>query len=74
MHFSWNLTQIFLGVPVLGKQQPAYSLVGDLFSSTQDNVINGGSYGPERSVVAIVAQVLLLGSMWVFLRKRKGQH
>ena len=60
MHFSWNLTQLFFGLPVSGKHMPSASIVGKLFLGARNNVIGGGSYGPEGSITATIVQVCLV--------------
>ena len=60
MHFSWNLIQIFAGLPVSGKYLPTASLMGNTITGARENIISGGSYGPEGSIVTVLVQLCLL--------------
>ena len=60
MHFSWNMIQIFAGLPVSGKYLPAASLLGNTITGARENIISGGSYGPEGSIVTFLVQLCLL--------------
>lgn len=68
MHFSWNMIQIFVGVPVSGKYLPSVSLAGDLFRGARDNIVAGGSYGPEGSVVTLLIQLCLAAILFKYLK------
>lgn len=60
MHFSWNLAQMLLGVPLSGKYVPSMSIVGDSISGARDSIIGGGIYGPEGSIVTLFVQLILV--------------
>lgn len=69
MHLSWNLIQMFIGLPVSGKYMSSVNLTGNMIQGARDNIIAGGSYGPEGSVVAVVVQLVLLVVLLLFLEK-----
>jgi len=69
MHLSWNLFQMFAGLPVSGKYLPSVSLLGELFNGAKDNIIAGGSYGPEGSVIALLVQFCLVVLLFKYLNK-----
>ncbi len=71
MHLSWNLIQMFMGLPVSGKYLPSVNLTGNIIQGARDNIIAGGSYGPEGSIVAVVVQLILLVILLTYLRKFK---
>jgi len=61
MHFGWNLTVPFLGVPLSGLtiKVIGYQLIwnaGDLWS--------GGKYGPEAGLPATAVLLALLAALW----------
>ena len=69
MHLSWNLIQMFIGLPVSGKYIPSVNLTGNMIQGARDNIIAGGSYGPEGSIVAVVVQLVLLVILVLYLEK-----
>ncbi len=69
MHLSWNLIQMFVGLPVSGKYMPSANLTGNMFLGAQDNLIAGGSYGPEGSIVTVFVQVVLLVIILLYFEK-----
>ncbi len=69
MHLSWNLVQIFVGLPVSGKYLPSASVMGNIFYGARDSILSGGSYGPEGSIVTVVVQLLLLLLLFKYLRR-----
>jgi len=56
LHFSWNLTQSFLGFNVSG--QDAYSIIE--FTIPENNLLNGGDFGFEGSIFSIIAQIVFI--------------
>ena len=56
LHFSWNLFQTLFGFNVSG--QDFYSLIE--FKIIDKNIINGGDFGFEGSVLSMITQVLLV--------------
>ena len=72
MHLSWNLFQMFAGLPVSGKYLPSISLFGEFFHGAKDNIIAGGNYGPEGSVVTLLVQCCFVVLLFMYLRKYKA--
>lgn len=56
LHFSWNLIQTHLGFNVSG--QKMYSFIES--SVTENNILNGGAFGFEGSIIAVALQVILI--------------
>ena len=54
LHFSWNLFQTHFGFNVSGLD--LYSLIE--FSTTENNLLNGGNFGLEGSIISIIAEIL----------------
>lgn len=68
LHFSWNFFQSIMGFNVSGHD--AYSVVD--FDIREHNLLNGGNFGFEGSIFAIVFQVLLIILIfWYFKVNRK---
>lgn len=59
LHFSWNFFQTLFGFNVSG--QDIYSVIE--FKITENNLWNGGDFGFEGSVLSIIAQVIVIGSI-----------
>lgn len=69
-HFSWNFFQSLLGFNVSGLD--SYSLIE--FKTTQNTWVNGGDFGFEGSVLAIVFQIILIVTLYfVFNNKKKEE-
>ncbi|PQV47265.1 hypothetical protein CLV33_10747 [Jejuia pallidilutea] len=66
LHLSWNLFQTLIGFNVSG--QDVYSVVE--FSMTEKNMINGGDFGFEGSVFAIVFAVVLIVTIELYYQKK----
>jgi hypothetical protein len=61
LHFSWNFFQgIIFGFNV--SVHVTYSLITQ--SRTSDNLWNGGSFGFEGSILALILQVLAIAGLW----------
>lgn len=56
LHFSWNFFQSFFGFNISG--QPSYSLIE--ISMVEKNIINGGNFGIEGSILALILQVVFI--------------
>lgn len=56
LHFSWNLSQTFLGFNVSG--QDIYSILE--FKIQEKNILNGGDFGFEGSILSIIFQILFI--------------
>lgn len=67
LHFSWNLTQAFLGFNVSGKK--TYSIIE--FKITENNLLNGGDFGFEGSIFSIIAQIIFIVIIWYYYKKLK---
>jgi membrane protease YdiL (CAAX protease family) len=66
LHFSWNLTQTFLGFNVSGND--AYSIIE--FKTTENNLLNGGDFGFEGSIFSIIAQIVFIVVIWVYYHEK----
>ncbi|NRS87548.1 hypothetical protein HNQ02_000455 [Flavobacterium sp. 7E] len=66
LHLSWNLFQSWYGFKVSGLTM--YSLVE--FSLNDKNRINGGDFGFEGSVLAVVFQFIAILGIEIYFRKR----
>jgi len=66
LHFSWNLTQSFLGFNVSGIK--AYSIIE--FTIPEKNLLNGGDFGFEGSILSIIAQIVFIGVIWHFYNSK----
>lgn len=67
LHFSWNLFQTLFGFNVSG--QDFYSLVE--FKIPEKTIINGGAFGFEGSILAIIFQVILIVSIVIYFEKKQ---
>lgn len=56
LHFSWNFFQSLFGFNISGRD--SYSLIE--FDIVEKNIINGGEFGFESSVLSIIIQVFLI--------------
>jgi len=66
LHFSWNLTQTFLGFNVSGKD--VYSIIE--ITITEKNILNGGDFGFEGSIFSIISQIIFIVVIWVYFHKK----
>lgn len=66
LHFSWNLTQAFLGFNVSGKK--TYSIIE--FKITENNLLNGGDFGFEGSILSIIFQIIFIVIIWYYYHKK----
>jgi membrane protease YdiL (CAAX protease family) len=63
LHFGWNLFQTHLGFNVSG--QDFYSVIE--FNYTSPNLLNGGEFGFEGSILSLFAQVVIFaGSIYYY--------
>jgi len=67
LHLSWNLFQTILGFNVSG--QKSYSLIE--FSITENNIINGGDFGFEGSILSIIAMIVTVFGIEIYYRRHK---
>lgn len=67
-HITWNLFQgVVYGMPVSGLDIPG--IITTRF--TEDNIINGGSFGIEGGVLTTVVTLLSFGFVWYYYRNSK---
>jgi hypothetical protein len=69
LHFSWNFFQgIIFGFNVSG--HVTYSL----FSQTRevDTIWNGGKFGFEGSLLSLIFQLITIGGLWLYYRKKEN--
>jgi len=67
LHLSWNLFQTILGFNVSG--QKSYSLIE--FSIAENNIINGGDFGFEGSILSIIAMIVTVFGIEIYYRRQK---
>jgi hypothetical protein len=67
MHLSWNLFQTIYGFNVSG--QKTYSLIE--FSITENNLINGGEFGFEGSILSVIAMLVTIIGIEIYYRRQK---
>ena len=67
LHLSWNLFQTLFGFNVSG--QDFYSLIE--FNIEQNNLLNGGVFGFEGSILSIVIEVMLIIGIIAFYNIKK---
>ncbi len=67
LHLSWNLFQTLLGFNVSG--QDFYSLVE--FSIEKNNLLNGGAFGFEGSILSILTEIIVIVGIAIFYNKKK---
>jgi len=66
LHFSWNFFQSLFGFNVSGVD--SYSLI--VFETPKKTIFNGGDFGFEGSLLAIIFQILLIFLCYVFFNYR----
>lgn len=67
LHLSWNLFQTLFGFNVSG--QDFYSVIE--FKTQENNLLNGGAFGMEGSILSIIANVLIIAGIIVYYTKYK---
>ena len=67
LHLSWNLFQTLIGFNVSG--QDFYSLVE--FSIEKNNLLNGGAFGFEGSILSILTEIIVIIGIAIFYNKKK---
>ena len=67
LHLSWNLFQAMLGFNVSG--QKSYSLIE--FSIAENNMINGGDFGFEGSILSLIAMLVTIVGIEIYYRRQK---
>lgn len=66
LHFGWNFVQTHLGFNVSGLD--SYSIVETQYM--HENVINGGAFGFEGSILSTLAQLIVLATLFILYRDR----
>jgi membrane protease YdiL (CAAX protease family) len=67
LHFSWNFFQgTFFGFRVSG--QSTYSIICQA-PSTANNIINGGNFGFEGSIISHIFIIVSIIIIWLLVRK-----
>lgn len=67
LHLSWNFFQTIFGFNVSG--QKTYSLIE--FSITENNIINGGKFGFEGSILSVIAMLVTIIGIEIYYRRQK---
>lgn len=67
LHFSWNFFQSLFGFNVSGLD--TYSLIE--IEIPESNLINGGEFGFEGSVLSIIVQVILIACIYLYYNHKK---
>ena len=67
LHLSWNLFQTIFGFNVSG--QKSYSLIE--FSIPENNMINGGEFGFEGSILSLIAMIVAIVGIEIYYRRQK---
>ena len=70
LHFGWNFVQTHLGFNVSGLD--SYSIVETQYM--QENLINGGAFGFEGSILSTIAQVIILATLFVLYRDKLASN
>jgi membrane protease YdiL (CAAX protease family) len=67
LHLSWNLFQSLFGFNVSG--QDFYSLIE--FKVQENNLLNGGAFGMEGSIISIIANILIIVGVIIYYNRNK---
>lgn len=67
LHLSWNLFQTMFGFNVSG--QDTYSLIE--FSVIENNLLNGGAFGFEGSILSIIFELAVIISIGFYYNRKK---
>ncbi|WP_111709565.1 CPBP family intramembrane glutamic endopeptidase [Lutibacter citreus] len=70
LHLSWNLFQSLLGFNVSG--QDSYSLIE--FSIKDNNILNGGAFGFEGSILSVIAMLITIVGIAMYYERKKVNH
>lgn len=68
LHFSWNFVQSHLGFNVSGLD--SYSIIETQYA--EQNLLNGGAFGFEGSILSTLAQFVILIALYFLFRKQSG--
>jgi hypothetical protein len=67
LHLSWNLFQTIFGFNVSGQKN--YSIIE--FSITENNLLNGGKFGFEGSILSLIAMIVTIVGIEIYYRRQK---
>lgn len=70
LHLSWNLFQTLFGFNVSGKD--VYSIIE--FSIKENNLINGGAFGFEGSILSIAFQLVVIFSIGIYYNRKLSKQ
>lgn len=70
LHLSWNLFQTIFGFNVSG--QDSYSLIE--FSIYENNLLNGGDFGFEGSILSVISMIITIIGIWIYYNREKTNH
>ena len=65
LHFSWNFVQSHLGFNVSGLD--SYSIIETQY--VEQNLLNGGAFGFEGSILSTLAQLIILIGLFLLFKK-----
>lgn len=68
LHLSWNLFQTIFGFNVSGQKN--YSLIE--FGITENNLLNGGEFGFEGSILSLIAMLITIVGIEIYYRRQKA--
>lgn len=67
LHFSWNFFQAILGFNVSG--QNSYSMIR--FSMAEPTLLNGGAFGFEGSILALITMIVSIFAIIMYYHRKK---
>ncbi|PKP08447.1 MAG: CPBP family intramembrane metalloprotease [Bacteroidetes bacterium HGW-Bacteroidetes-3] len=67
LHLSWNLFQTIFGFNVSG--QDTYSVIE--FTMIEQNLLNGGAFGFEGSILAVIAMLITIVGIEIYYKRQK---
>jgi len=67
LHLSWNLFQTIFGFNVSG--QDTYSVIE--FAMIEQNLLNGGAFGFEGSILAVIAMLITIVGIEIYYKRQK---
>lgn len=68
LHLSWNFFQSFFGFNVSG--QDSYSFIE--FGITENNLLNGGAFGFEGSILSTIAQIIVIIAALIYYNRKSN--
>jgi hypothetical protein len=68
LHLSWNFFQTMYGFSVSG--QKSYSLIE--FSIPDKNILNGGDFGFEGSILSVIAMLIAIIGIEIYYRRQNS--